>query len=299
MRQRGYDFVEADNLLITCPFHDDNNPSLSVHSGSGVFKCWACEETGDFAKLIAEIDGISISDARDFLDSGFSPSDSLKEIESLVSPKRDRVRFVDEDYFESYFPKVEGVFRKYLHGRKLTDKTIDRFGIRCCYEGKFRNRVIIPIRDYEGRMVSFNARSIFKGTVPKTKKLKSSKIINTTLFGWHERRRTDELVLVEGEIDCIFLQQFGIPAVSLMGKTLTDSRLEMILDNASHVYLSYDNDLEGQKAMRNHSSILNGHMPASPIRLPKGSDPNDLSVSQVFEYYGGLIPNEVKSKIRR
>ena len=300
LRQRGFDFQDgSDNVLVVCPFHDDTNPSLSVHRTKGVFHCFSCAESGNFTKLIAEIDGVSYEEATDIIDLGFNPQDSLAELSNLVAKADDKVRFVNEDYFFSTFTEVKGIFKKYLQRRQIGDRAITRFQIRCCYEGKYRNRVVIPIRDYENRMVSFTARSIFSGTKPKTMKLKSSKITNNSLFGLREMPDSNNIVLVEGEMDCIYLQQFLIPAVSLMGKLLTDKRIEMILDNFSYVYISYDNDKWGNIAARKHLQILKDQMPASRIILPKGCDPNDLSLDDVLRIYGEVIPEKVHNQIQR
>ena len=299
LQQRGYEFSDtADSLLIPCPFHDDNNPSLSVQRQRGVFKCFACEEKGNFPKLIAEIDGISYDEAQDMLDVGFDLTNSVDELSHLVDPKQSKKRYVDEDYFFDYFPEIDGIFDKYLKRRKITQRSVDRCGIRCSYAGKFRNRVVVPVYDYDGRMISFNARSVFRGIVPKTMKLKRSKVVNTTLFGFHGMPRNNGgVVLVEGEFDCIFLQQFGIPAVSLMGKVLTESRLLQIVDTFDYAYLSYDADEFGRKASANHLARIQQHIPASEIHLPNGKDPNDLSIRQVFEYYKEIIPENVRCKI--
>ncbi len=32
--------------LVTCPFHDDHNPSLSINLDHGGFNCFACGESG-------------------------------------------------------------------------------------------------------------------------------------------------------------------------------------------------------------------------------------------------------------
>ena len=296
LRQRGYEFsADSENVLIQCPFHNDENPSLSVHLRLGVFKCFSCEESGHFVKLIAAIDGITQEEAHDVVYLGFNPTDSIAELSNLINgEKQVRARYVNENRFFSTFPAVSGIFRKYLNRRKIGRRAIETFQIRCCYEGKYRNRVVIPIFDRKGRMVSFTARTIFQGVKPKTRKLKSSKVLRTALFGYREMPQSTSVVLVEGELDCIYLQQFGIPAVALMGKVLSDERIETIVDSFDYAFISYDNDEFGREAADKHLDVLREQMPASKIVLPKGCDPNDLSVDQVMKYYREVIPNKSK-----
>ena len=297
LRQRGYDPPAGDNFLINCPFHEDENPSLSVHRELGVFKCFSCSEKGNMVKLISQIDGVSTEEAEDIIYLGFSPKDSIQELSSLLETKDPESKLVNERYFFSHFSEVSGIFLKYLKKRKISEDSIDRFGIRCSRSGKYRNRVVIPIRDYSGRMISFNARAVFDGTKPKTRKLKKSRIVNSTLFGYHEMPSSDRVVLVEGELDAIFLQQFGIPAVALMGKILSEGRIDVVTNKFKYVYLSYDGDRWGRQSAEEHLSILKDQMPASVIKLPNGKDPNDLSHSEILKTYREVIPGKAKSEI--
>lgn len=56
--RRGSDFFKA-----CCPFHDEKNPSFSVHKVSGSFVCFACGEKGGLAELIVQIEAISLNEA--------------------------------------------------------------------------------------------------------------------------------------------------------------------------------------------------------------------------------------------
>ena len=57
--RRGSDFFKA-----CCPFHDEKNPSFSVHKVSGSFVCFACGEKGDVIAFVSKLFGITPYEAK-------------------------------------------------------------------------------------------------------------------------------------------------------------------------------------------------------------------------------------------
>jgi hypothetical protein len=49
-----------DQLKAACPFHKDNNPSLSVQISTGLFKCFGCEASGSIYHFYARKHGLSM-----------------------------------------------------------------------------------------------------------------------------------------------------------------------------------------------------------------------------------------------
>lgn len=47
------------STLACCPFHADNNPSLSIEAATGLFKCHGCEASGDIFKFFALKHGLN------------------------------------------------------------------------------------------------------------------------------------------------------------------------------------------------------------------------------------------------
>ncbi len=46
-----------------CPFHDDSHPSMHVHQGKQIFKCFACDAGGDVFSFIQQYERCSFVDA--------------------------------------------------------------------------------------------------------------------------------------------------------------------------------------------------------------------------------------------
>ncbi|MCK9414999.1 MAG: CHC2 zinc finger domain-containing protein [Prolixibacteraceae bacterium] len=55
------------NYLGLCPFHDDTSPSMHVHTGKQIFKCFACNEGGDVIAFISKIKSCSFAGAVNLL----------------------------------------------------------------------------------------------------------------------------------------------------------------------------------------------------------------------------------------
>ena len=52
-----------DKLKGKCPFHNDNNPSFSVHSEKQIYKCFSCGESGNVITFVEKINGITFVEA--------------------------------------------------------------------------------------------------------------------------------------------------------------------------------------------------------------------------------------------
>jgi len=101
------------------------------------------------------------------------------------------------------------------------------------------------------------------------------------------------LVIVEGEIDAIYLQQYGIPAVANMGVIpMGPEKIRLLRRYTKRVVLSYDGDDAGEKAVhgdekrRGELRSLSLHIPTVSVHLPEGRDPNNLSEKEVAAIYG-------------
>ena len=292
----------GDDALILCPFHEESNPSLWVNVKTGQFKCLSgsCGERGGFTKLYAAFESISIQAAREKLRDGESAGDvadaALAALDKDTSKVATRLSY---KAFDKFFPSVldfpEAV--QYLQHRKIEDQTLwQQFDLRFAAEGKFKDRIVAPLFDLEGKLVSFAGRAIYKDVIPKTKKAGDS-FKNQSLFGLlqlYEEDNTNELVLVEGEYDAMYLQQFGIPAIATMGTSgLSDVQLSLILKTAKHAILCFDGDLAGRKMTKKTHTLLNQFMQCSVILLPgcvegrikEGKDPNDLLLDEIYHYF--------------
>lgn len=120
---------------------------------------------------------------------------------------------------------------------------------------RFRDRLMIPIRDGRGNVIGFGARALAPDAVPKYLNSPQSQVFDKsdTLFGLSHARRTiretESAVIVEGYMDVLQAHQAGFTnVVAEMGTALTEPQLHLLSRYASRVILALDPDTAGQMA---------------------------------------------------
>jgi len=104
-----------------------------------------------------------------------------------------------------------------------------------------------------------------------------------------------KIVCVEGELDAVFLQKHGVPAVSVMGTSnMNPTQMRLIRNFAHRAVLLYDGDEAGRRAVNGHYDRKGNYAPGHYARLkryvptlvydlPDGTDPNDMTPDQIDE----------------
>jgi len=121
---------------------------------------------------------------------------------------------------------------------------------------RFRHRIMIPIRDEQGRMAGFGARIVDPEDIPKFLNSPETPIFakGRLLYGLDRARKpiraADQAVIVEGYLDVIALHQAGFEnVVSPMGTALTEEQLRLLKRFTRKIVLALDPDAAGQKAV--------------------------------------------------
>ena len=151
---------------------------------------------------------------------------------------------------------------------------------------RFRGRLMIPIRDRRGRVVAFGGRILGDGE-PKYLNSPETPLFDKgrTLFNLDRAaaasRAAGRLVLVEGFLDAVALDQAGIgEVVAPLGTAVTEAQLEVMWRLSPAPLLCFDGDAPGQKAMiRAALRALPGVGPGRTLRFvtpPGGQDPDDV-----------------------
>ncbi len=121
---------------------------------------------------------------------------------------------------------------------------------------RFRNRLMIPIRDENGKMTGFGARILDPNDTPKFLNSPETPLFSKSrlLYGLDRARKpirtADQAVIVEGYLDVIALHQAGFEnVVSPMGTSLTEDQLRVLKRFTRKIVLALDPDAAGQKAV--------------------------------------------------
>ena len=121
---------------------------------------------------------------------------------------------------------------------------------------RFRNRIMIPLRDENGKMAGFGARIVDPNDIPKFLNSPETPIFSKgrLLYGLDRARKpiraADQAVIVEGYLDVIAVHQAGYEnVVSPMGTALTEDQLRLLKKFSRRIVLALDPDTAGQKAV--------------------------------------------------
>ncbi len=258
-----------ERLKGLCPFHSEKTPSFHVHTGKGFYYCFGCGAKGDLFDFVMQTQGVEFGDALQLLGrragievEATAPTGASKRRRDLVS-----VNAWAEAWFRArlYEPAGEAALA-YLRGRKLSDATLDAWGLGYAPEGwdgllraalteglreedllavgllsenergrrydRFRGRVMFPIRDRLGRTVGFAGR-VLGDEVPKYLNTPETDLFDkgSLLYGLDRARpairEAGEVLVVEGYMDVLALHQTGFDtAVAALGATLTEAQAQ-------------------------------------------------------------------------
>ena len=149
-----------------------------------------------------------------------------------------------------------------------------------------KNRIAIPIHDEEGKLVAYAGRwagdelpeGENKYMLPRG--FKKSQI----LFNLHRVTGAKVLVIVEGYWSVFRLHQLGIPAVALMGRTLSQKQEALLIaSKVSHLILMLDGDDAGQEAQAELLPRLARHFFTKVSKLPEGDQPDTTDEKLLLE----------------
>lgn len=226
----------------------------------------------------------------------------------------------------------------YLQQRGLSDAVIRRFGIgaappsaqvghRLMEEGfaeeeliqaglmlrregrtfdMFRNRAMFPIIDTYGNVLGFGGRAM-GDAMPKYLNTSDTPAFNKryTVFAANLLRKAKGLtrvILVEGYMDVVALSQFGVEGVAAtLGTALTPEQARLLHRFAPEVYIAYDGDRAGQKAILRGLEVLEGeNVPVRVLDFPGGLDPDEFIRQEGLEAFQALKPiSAVTYRMRR
>jgi len=181
-----------------------------------------------------------------------------------------------------------------LSGKKYTDDEIFSAGLVSRKEGsssryfdRFRDRIIFPINDLNGKIVAFTARINPENEARE----KAGKYINSPQTDLYDKSRIlfaldkakkaikdlDTAIIVEGQMDAISCHNHGlINVVASSGTALTKDQISLIKRYTNRVALVFDMDEAGQIAAdRGIKECLSAGMEVKIITLPSGKDPDE------------------------
>ncbi|MBP0034151.1 MAG: DNA primase [Roseofilum sp. Belize BBD 4] len=157
------------------------------------------------------------------------------------------------------------------------------------YYDRFRDRLMIPINDVQGRVVGFGGRSLGEAQ-PKYLNSPETPIFDkgNLLFGLDRAKKAiskqDRAIVVEGYFDAIALHAAGISeAVASLGTTLSASQVKKLVryTPSKSIVLNFDADQAGTTATERAISeisdlVYHGQIQLRILNLPQGKDADEF-----------------------
>lgn len=327
---------KGKNYFGICPFHDDHSPSMSVSKERQVYTCFVCKAHGNVItfimnylsvpyleaiKILADRVGISVD-----ITSSIKKEDKYTEEYNIYDTA---LKYYKNNLNTKYGEKA----KEYLIKRGLSIDTINTFDLGVSFDTKdgltkilqkkyslekivksglvstyqdqiydiYKDRIMFPIKDSEGRNVAFSGRIYFTKNDSKYINSKESNIFKKSniLYNYHnakeEIRKKKEIIICEGFMDVIRLSTIGIKnAVALMGTSFTNEHLELIKNMHVSVTLSLDNDEAGVNATLSIGETLTSNeIPCNVIIFDKYKDVDEYILNNSAESFIKCLNNKI------
>lgn len=288
--------VRGNDLVGLCPFHKERNPSCRVTPARGLFRCFGCGARGSVLDFVAKKELVPIKQAAVLLAAwfGIGEGDAVRARGVAAARRNDSddagsPHSNDRDENLPLAPPLRlDPAHPYLAARGLSAETISVFGLGYCADGELRGRIAIPIHDHLGQLIAYAGRYPGEppGRIPRYRLPKGFRK-SLALFNFHRVAGARHLVLVEGFFGAIRLHSLGIPAVAVMGSSLSARQENLLLGSAAErLTILMDGDEPGCRATREIVEQLIRRIHVRVADLPHGAQPDTLPEEAVRRLLG-------------
>lgn len=282
----------GQELHVNCPFCNDTRYRLYINLHTESVYCHNCGFASGFIGLIQRLEGLSYSRAtsvyKDYIGTTYIPekissdelgsifeSDLRGDLEKRAIPLPEEYTRIPENY--QFYPLMNSAVR-YMKSRRITRAQILGAKMGVCSEGDYARRIIIPITEYGelrfwiARAMSAKAKLKEKSPSDQPYQISKSEVIfniDKAAAKYHSA------VICEGIFDAM---SFGDIGISLLGKTLYQSQLNILLDYrellTDGVYIALDWD--AQDKAYEIAKELSSYLDVYVVNIPKYlDDPNN------------------------
>lgn len=332
LKKAGKDFTAC------CPFHNEKTPSFTVSQNKQFYHCFGCGEHGTVIGFLMEYEHLSFVDAIEELASMANMEVPRDATRASADPMVEKLYPIMEKaavYYQQQLREHPETHRavEYLKQRGMSGEIAAEFGVGYAPEGwnsltpalgqnstealiraglliekgkngpydRFRDRIMIPIRDRRGRVIAFGGRILddahgsANAVKTGTAKVAGPKYLNSPetpifhkgreLYGLFDARKAlrhpQKMLVVEGYMDVLALVQHGIRnVVATLGTATTPDHLESLFRVVPEVIFCFDGDRAGRdaawRALENALPILKDGRQSAFLFLPDGEDPDSL-----------------------
>ena len=305
-----------------CPFHQEKTASFSVVDEQGFYYCFSCKKGGSMFDFVMEMEKVTFIESVKILAKKANielaeenPEDKKKrDLGDTLYDLYDKIAgsfhyiLTDSpmgkkgwDYLESrkisptmwekfnlgYAPDNASWLYSFLKKQHYSDELLQISGLfsqKNTTYPLFKDRLMFPIRTWQGKTVAFGGRDL-SGT-------SKAKYINTpetaiyskkqNLFGLYESidtiKKSQKAILCEGNFDVVAMHQSGFTnAMAPLGTSFTEEQAKLLRRYCTSVTTLFDSDAAGQSATAKTLLIAQSHgIENKVLKLTKAKDAAEL-----------------------
>lgn len=325
------------NFFGRCPFHNEKTPSFSVSPDKQIYHCFGCGAGGNVINFIMEHERLDFLSSVKLLADRANIHIETGPDEPHQKDDRASIYNMHEIACRLYERQLSDTTAKsaldYLLKRGISQETLQTFRVGFApdswdtvtlgvmklglsqdvlsrsgllmvrdsggYYDRFRNRIMFPIMDINGKVQAFGGRIFGEADGAKYMNSPETPIYHKgrTLFGLNLSRdairSSRTAILVEGYMDLIRLYQAGFQnVVAGTGTAFTSEQAGLVKRFADKILVCYDGDPAGQKAAQKAGlTLLDKGLDVRIIALPDGIDPDSFFDDQDARAFEKLITN--------
>jgi DNA primase len=325
LKRRGKDYVGL------CPFHSEKTPSFHVSPTKQFFRCYGCKAGGNAIDFVMQRDRIAFMEALRALGEQAGVSkEKMGERQVLLEAHSAACGFFEKLLVDE---NVGRAARAYLEKRGINAESIKRFQIGVAADAwdallrspavrkyppqllatagllkprqngdgfydTFRNRLMFPIRDENGRVIAFGGR-VMPGSEDPAKYLNSPETPlfskSRCVFGLDLARQriveTRTVAVVEGYTDVVMAHQHGVSnVVSILGTAMTEQHVAIMRRFADKIVLLFDADTAGDTAVNRAVELfLTQPIEIAIASMPEGVDPDEYLIQHGAEAFEKVL----------
>ena len=315
----------GNNYWCKCPIHGEKTPSLQIRDDKGTWHCFGCGKGGSIFTFIQEMEKCSFPEAvrilakranvelaemtfqqkkeNDMREALFELYDRIAMTFHylLLKDKRGQkardylsTRKVSPQMWEIFnlgYALDDGDFLySFLKNKSYSDDLLNASGLfskNNSHYPLFRDRLMFPVRSWQGRTVAFSGRDLGGQSLAKYINTPETPIYSKkhNLFGLYESLETlkdkdkgGQAILCEGNFDVVALHQSGLTyAMAPLGTAFTIEQAKLLKRYCNSVTLLFDSDEAGQNATAKALSIAQGlELQNTVSKLTLGKDPSEV-----------------------
>ena len=170
------------------------------------------------------------------------------------------------------------------------------------YYDRFRDRIIFPLTNAQGRTVGYSGRT-YTDQEPKYLNSPESPIFQKRRLLYNVDRarkpirQADEVIILEGFMDVIKADEAGLKQViASMGTQLSQEHMTFLKKLTSNVTLMFDGDYAGKEAtLKTGQALLQQGLNVFVVELPQGMDPDEYIMKHGQEAFQHFVEHEKRA----